>query len=54
MYLFNPDQILKVKGVILKDIIEYHYLQNTKESYTLAIQKFKICEEWYANFDKLQ
>lgn len=50
VYLVNPDQVLRITAVKLKDIIEYHYLQNTPESFTKAVDQFKTIEKWYKNY----
>jgi hypothetical protein len=43
-----------VKGVILKDIVEYYYLKNTDECFDEAIKKIKIIENWCERWTKIK
>lgn len=36
------------------DIVEFHYLKNTLESYETAIRYFKICEDWCEKWTKVK
>lgn len=45
---------MNIKGVKVYDIVEYHYLKNTLESYEIAIQYFKTCEDWCEKWTKIK